>query len=187
MDPAEGRYALRGAGFVPGSGLFGGANLGFIAASEGPHGSAPRSWIVGGDFKADLGPSLYGDAVYELPDSGGGSLRAAAGADWSFDLAERKLVLAAQYYYEGTGADADPLFPGKDNLYASLAWAAGDFFSLSANSIWQIDAKIAQATLIFAWDAAQNAAMDFNAQASSSAGSDAALTVVAGARLEVKF
>ncbi len=56
FDPAFGRYALRGTGLV------GGANLGFLAAREGERGS----WEVGGDFKVDLGPSFYGDAVYEL-------------------------------------------------------------------------------------------------------------------------
>lgn len=179
FDPAFGRYALRGTGLV------GGANLGFLAAREGERGS----WEVGGDFKVDLGPSFYGDAVYELPDSGGGSLRAAGGADWSFDLAERKVVIAVQYYYEGTGAVADPLFPGKDNLYASLAWAAGDFFSLSANAIWQIDQEAQVTTLIFTLDAAQNADLDIYAQATTSSppGTGAVFVVVAGAMLEVKF
>jgi hypothetical protein len=176
-SPASGRYALRGTGFL------GGANLGLLAARDGSPAGAGGSWELGGDFKVDLGASLYGDAVYELPDSGSGSLRAAGGADWSFDIADRKVVVAAQYYYEGTGASADPLFPGKDNLYASVSWAAGDFFSLSSNAIWQIDEKALQATLIFTWNAAQNADLSFYAQASRSPDFAAA----AGAMLEAKF
>jgi hypothetical protein len=190
-SPASGRYALRGtafvsgAGFASGAGPFGGANLGLIAARDGSAAGSVGAWELGGDFKVDFGPSFYGDAIYELPDSGSGSLRAAVGADWSFDLADRKLVLAAQYYYEGTGASADPLFPGKHNIYASIAWAAGDFFSLSSNVIWRLDDGASQTTVILAWDAAQNASLDVYIQASASSGS--AFVGLFGSMLEVKF
>src|SRR5208283_4296885 len=119
--PADGRYSARL------SGLVAGIDGALTSARAG------KGWMFGADFKADVEIGIYGDAAYTLADSGqAGALRAAAGADWSIG----DFVMAAEYYYNGGGAEADPLFPGVHNAYVSLVWNATELFSLTGTLIW---------------------------------------------------
>jgi hypothetical protein len=170
--PADGRYSARL------SGLVAGIDGALTTARAG------KGWMFGADFKADVEIGIYGNAAFTLPDSGQpGALRAAAGADWSIG----DFVMAAEYYYNGGGAEADPLFPGTHNLYASLLWNATELFSLSGTLIWDIIDGSGSALLLGSLSAAQNAVF----QAYLKAGYDQPLApgagVQAGLNIEVKF
>ena len=110
-------------------------------------------------------------------------LRAAAGVDWSIG----DFVMAAEYYYNGGGADADPLFPGSHNAYTSLVWNATALFSLTGTLIWDISDGSGTALLLASLSAAQNAVF----QAYLKGGYDPSLAaradVQAGVNIEVKF
>ena len=170
--PADGRYSARL------SALIAGVDGALTAARAG------KGWMFGADLKADIEVGIYGDVACSLPDSGqAGALRAAAGVDWSIG----DFVMAAEYYYNGGGAEADPLFPGTHNLYASLLWNATELFSLSETVIWDIADGSGTALLLGSLSAAQNATF----QAYLKAGYDPALAaragVQAGLNIEVKF
>jgi hypothetical protein len=180
-DPYLGRYALRARGSL------GGSDLGLIAAREGGR----DSWIAGADARIDLGASLYADAVCEIPGSllrsgeGEASARAAAGADWSTPVGESgRLILAGEYYYNGSGGSADPLFSGSHNAYASAAWAVDEFLSLSLNCVWAASEGALTVTAAAAWNLAQGAALGAYARAARTEGGDA---LDAGASISLYF
>jgi hypothetical protein len=144
--PADGRYALCGRA------LIGGVDGALLAARNGEN----KGWVVGADFKADLEIGFYGEATYELYDSGAdGTLRAAAGADYSFG----DFIIAAEYYYNGGGAAADILFPDAHNLYGSIVWKASELFQLSDTTVWDISASCGTSTLLATLSVAQNATL----------------------------
>lgn len=168
--PADGRYAARV------SGLIAGIDSALTAARTG------NGWAFGADFKADLEIGFYGDVMYAMPDSGqAGSFRAAAGADWSIG----DLVMAAEYYYNGGGADT--LFPGAHNLYASLLWKATELFDLSGTVIWDITDQSGTALLLASLSAAQNATFQAYLKGGYGQAPAALLNVQAGLNIEVKF
>jgi hypothetical protein len=197
-DFSRGGYALRAKGDVAG------IDLGLIAAREGSRGS----WIAGGDARADLGISLYAEAVGELSDSvvdgiddgvdgSGGeqaSARVAAGTDWSTPIGQDgRLLLAAEYYYNGSGAVADPEFPGSHNAYASAAWVVDEYLELSLNCVWALSEGSVVATAAAALDLAQGAALDIFARVTRSdatgdeSGEAANISAQAGAGLRLYF
>jgi len=171
--PADGRYSARL------SGLVAGIDGALTSARAG------KGWMFGADFKADVEIGIYGDAAYTLPDSGqAGALQAAAGADWSIG----DFVMAAEYYYNGGGADADPLFPGSHNLYASLAWNATELFSLTGTVIWDVSGRSGTVLLLASLSAAQNATFQAYLEADDVPGLGAARAgLQAGLNIEVKF
>jgi hypothetical protein len=144
-DFSRGRYAARLSGLVAG---VEGAAIGYRDGASG-------TWNLGADFQADLLLGWNGEAVYSRPDSGEGWLRASGGADYSFG----DFVVAAEYYYNGGGAEADPNAPGSHNAYASLAWRATDFLSLAASLVDGISERAWSAALTASLDAAQNAVL----------------------------
>jgi hypothetical protein len=171
--PADGRYSARL------SGLVAGIDGALTTARDG------KGWMFGADFKADVEIGIYGEAAYTLPDSGPpGVLRAAAGADWSIG----DFVMAAEYYFNSGGADADPLFPGVHNLYASLAWNATELFSLTGAVIWDVSGGSGTVLLLGSLSAAQNATFQAYLKAGYDPGLGAArVSAQAGANIEVKF
>lgn len=169
--PADGRYSARL------SGLIAGIDGALTTARAG------KGWMFGADFKADIEVGIYGDVAFTLPDSGqAGALRAAAGVDWSIG----DFVMAAEYYYNGGGAEADTLFPGSHNLYASLLWNATELFSLSGTVIWDIADGSGTALLLGSLSAAQNATFQAYLKAGYES-STAQVSVQAGLNIEVKF
>jgi hypothetical protein len=169
-DPGLGRYALR-ARLSPG-----GSDIGLVAAREGGR----ASWVAGADARIDLGVSLYADAVCEIPDGlllsgeGEASARAAAGADWSAPVGESgRLLFEGEYYYNGSGALADPLFPGSHNAYASAAWSVDEYLGLSLSCLWAPGEGSLKATASAAWNLAQGAALKAYARAAIADGSGA--------------
>jgi hypothetical protein len=180
--PADGRYALRLRGLVAG------ADGALMAARDGAGGGT----VVGADFKADLELGLYGEASYELYDSGGsGTLKAAGGADYSFG----DFIVAAEYYYNGGGASSDLLFPGSHNVYGSITWKASELFSLSGNLVWDVSDESGACTLLASESVAQNASLSGFLQygfGQSSYGlgfgsGGSACSAEAGLEIEVKF
>lgn len=171
---AEGRYAARLAG------LLAGVDCAALAYREG----AAGSWNIGGDFKADLGISLDGAALYSKPDSSAGFIRASGGADYSFG----DFLVAAEYYYNGGGAAADANAPGSHNVYVALSWSATDFLTVAASLIDGLSAGSWVSALTASLDAAQNAAVAAYARLGH-AGSSAAgpWTAESGLSLSVKF
>jgi hypothetical protein len=146
LAPADGRYALRVGG------LLGDVDGAVMAARDG----TGKGWLFGADFKADIVVGVYGEAVYDLPDSGGpGAVRAAAGADWSFD----NFIVAAEYYYNGVGAAADALFPGAHNVYASLTWTPTELVQCAALTFFDVVDGTGTLTILTAVSVAQNAAL----------------------------
>jgi hypothetical protein len=181
-SPADGRYALRARALV------GGIDGAFMAARDG----AEEGWIFGADFKADIEIGLYGEATYELYDSGeGGTLRAALGADYSFG----DFIVAAEYYYNGGGAAADILFPGAHNAYGSITWKASELFQLAGTTVWNFTGGSGTATLLATYSVAQNATLGAFVQGSygtAAYGLDLGLggsgwMALTGIQLEVKF
>jgi hypothetical protein len=168
----EGSYALRLSGL-----LAPGLDSGALAAYEG------GAWLAGADFKLDSAMSLYGEALYALPDSGGeGLFRASAGADCSLG----DLVLAAEYYYNGgRPSAADPYLAGAHNLYAALSWGASEFASLRAYGIWDLSDETGSAVLALYLSAAQNA--DLALYLSGSETEASGRSAKAGVDLTVKF
>jgi hypothetical protein len=180
--PADGRYALRGRALV------GGVDGALVAARDGEN----RGWVAGADFKADIEIGLYGEATYELYDSGAdGTLRAALGADYSFG----DFIVAAEYYYNGGGAAADILFPGAHNAYGSITWKITEFFQLADTTVWNFSGGSGTSTLLASLSVAQNATLGAFVQGGYGAaayGLDLGLggsgwMAVGGIQLEVKF
>jgi hypothetical protein len=180
--PASGKYAARLGG------LLGDVDAAVMAARDG----TGKSWRAGADFKADLEIGLYGDAIYAQPDSGGwGTIRAAAGADWSFG----DFIVAAEYYYNGGGSSADLLYPGTHNAYGSLTWKAAQLVFISVTGVVDVEGGAGAGTLLTQISAAQNADITAYVQAARGSGGyglgygvgGIAWTVVAGAGLQVKF
>ena len=185
-DPSAGRYAARASGAItPDMGFISALDWGFMASRQGS-GAAGGAWVAGLDIKADIGPGLYADASYTVADSGGGSLRAAVGGDWSFVPGDvGRVVIAAEYYHNGGGAAADSLFPAAHNAYASLAWAVDEYLSLSLNGTWWIGGDAAQAMFLAALDAAQNASVSVYTRLSVAGASS--LAADSGLVLEMRF
>jgi hypothetical protein len=182
IAPADGRYALRAGG------LLGDVDGALMAARDG----SGKGWVFGADFKADIVLGIYGEAIYELPDSGlAGVFRAAAGADWSFD----NFILAAEYYYNSGGSDADPLFPGAHNVYASLTWTPTELVQCSALTFFDVIGGTGTVTILTAISVAQNASLKVFLQGGNSpaglgvgtGGSASIWTLEAGLNVEVKF
>ncbi len=170
--PADGRYALRG------SGVIGSLDGAAIAAHDG----AKKAWLLGADFKTDLELGVVGDAVYEIPDAGGGELRAVAGLDYSFGF----LVVALEYYYNGGGALADPFFPGRHNGYASLSLGATELASISAVAIVDLEAGTGSLLLLASLNLAQNADLELFLKGSRVTGCDG-YAASSGMGIVVKF
>jgi hypothetical protein len=169
--PAEGRYAARISGMALG------ADFGAVASHDG----RSSSWKIGCDLKLDLVLGFYAEALIDIPDeSGFASMRAAAGADWSWG----DLVLAAEYYYHEGGGSNDPLFPGQDHFYLAASYSVTDFFRLSAMGYWGPVAGADRASLSAYLDAAQGASLGAYAAARRYSGEWMA---EAGISLEVKF
>jgi hypothetical protein len=142
---ADGRYALRLRG------LLGGVDGAVMAARDG------AGTVLGADIKADLEIGFYGEAAYELHDSGAsGTLKAAAGADYSFG----DFIVAAEYYYNGGGEECDPLFPGSHNAYGSITWRATELFALTGSAVWDASGGTGTGTLLADISATQNATFD---------------------------
>jgi hypothetical protein len=172
-NPSEGRYLLRLRGLI-------GDLDGAISAGRDGKG---KSWMVGADFKTDLVVGLYGDAVYEIPDTGSeGKPRAAAGVDWS--LAD--FVFAVEYYYNGGGSDLDLLFPGTHNVYGNVTWRTTELSTLSATTLWDIPDRSGSATLLGTWSAAQSTDIGVYVKASM-AKSSSSPTYETGLSLDLKF
>jgi hypothetical protein len=150
---SDGNYALRVRDLV------GGVDGALIAARDGERSGT----VVGADFKADLELGLYGEASYELFDSGAkGILRAAGGTDYSIG----DFILAAEYYYNGGGSAADPLFPGSHNVYGSLTWKASELLVVSGTLVWDASDGAGTGTLIASYNATQSATLGAFLQAS---------------------
>jgi hypothetical protein len=182
-DFSAARYATRLSGFVPVA--EGGVDAALLACRDGGSGSATRAWSFGCDFKTDLVVGIDGEALYTVPDSGSGWLRAAGGADYSF----AGFIVAAEYYYNGGGAEADSSAPGSHNAYACLSWKASDFATVSATCVAGLSERTCVAVLSADFDAAQNARVSCYARIAAtglgeSAWADAA---EAGASLKVMF
>ncbi len=175
-DPAEGTYALRAAGLV-----FGTLEGSLVGAWNG----GADEWIGGGDLKFDLSwLSFHGDAAYAAPRGGGsGDLRAVLGFDTSFG----DFVLGAEYYYNGSGAAGDPLFPGAHNAYAALSWSAADYHTLAFSALADLEAGLFAATLTWAWDLAQNGGLTSYLRLSNGQAGTESWTGQAGVQWEVKF
>ena len=180
--PGNGKYTARLGG------LLGDVDAAVMAARDG----AGKAWLAGADFKADIVIGLYGDAIYAQPDSGGwGTVRAAAGADWSFG----DFIIAAEYYYNGGGSSSDLLYPGTHNAYGSLTWKASELFVLSLTGVLDVEAAAASGTLLAQISAAQNADVTAYLQAARGSGGyglgygvgGSAWIALAGAGLQVKF
>ncbi len=140
---SRGRYAARL------SGLLSGVDAAAIGYRDGGAGA----WSFGTDFKVDLGLSLDGEALCSIPDAGTAWVRAACGADYSFG----DFIVAAEYYYNGGGATADPNAPGSHNAFATLSWKASDFLAVAATLVDGISSGSWTAALTASLDAAQNA------------------------------
>lgn len=154
FSPADGRYALRV------QGLLAGVDGALVTARDG----TGKGWVFGADFKADLEIGFYGEATYELYDSGQtGTFKAAGGADYSFG----DFILAAEYYYNGGGASSDPLFPGAHNLYGSIAWTPTQLIRASGTGIWDIGNGAGTVTLLITVSASQNATVGAYVQGSN--------------------
>jgi hypothetical protein len=183
FSPADGRYSARLNALIADV-----VDAAAVAARDG----AGRGWLFGADFKTDLEAGLTAEAVYDLPDAGGqGWFRAAAGVDWSFG----DFLLTAEYYYNGGGAPADLLFPGKHNAYASVTWTASELVQVSLAVIANIESQAGTGTLTTRVSAAQNADVTAFLQAGNGSGgyaiglgvNGAAWIVQGGLGLEVKF
>jgi len=143
VAPADGRYALRVRG------LAGGVDGALMAARDG----AGKGTVFGADFKADLEIGFYGEATYEIYDSGQtGTFKAAAGADYSFG----DFIVAAEYYYNGGGVASDPLFPGSHNIYGSITWNTTELLQFSSTVVWDVTDSTVTGTLVASLSAAQN-------------------------------
>jgi hypothetical protein len=182
LSPSQGRYALRARG------LLAGVDGALVTARDG----AGSGWLFGADFKVDLEISLYGEAAYELYDTGQtGTFKAAAGADYSFG----DFIVAAEYYYNGGGPSADPLFPGSHNLYGSIAWTPDPLLRISATGIMDIGNGVGTVTLLTAISASQNATVGAYVQGSNGQAGyglgyglgSSAWIAQTGLTLEVKF
>ncbi len=174
---ADGRCSARLSGMVLG------IDAAALAFRDGRPGSAGGgSWNAGAAVGADLGLGLDAEVLATWPDSGEAWMRAALGADWSIG----RLVLAAEYYYNGGGPAADPAAPGSHNAYAAASWAALDLASFSASGTVGFSAESWSAALSASISAAQNAQVVAYARLSRpGAGQSAALEI--GASMTVKF
>lgn len=172
---AEGRYALRASGYALG------VDAGALCARDG----ATGDWLLGADFKADLEAGIYGEALCALSEGNDARYRAALGADWSAALGEGggKLLLQAEYCYDGMPFPAARGAPDSHNAYASLAWA-GDRSTASLGASYSWPSGAAGATLVAALDAAPGASLVAYARASRRSAADYA---EAGLSLELRF
>jgi len=125
-----------------------------LAYRDGRPGSAGGgSWSAGASIGAALGIGLDAELLATWPDSGAAWMRAAVGADWSIG----RIVLAAEYYYNGGGSEADRTAPGSHNAYAAVSWAALDLATFAASGTIGISAESWSAALSASISAAQNA------------------------------
>jgi hypothetical protein len=149
-DPGKGRYATRLSGDMQG---FDG---GLLGAWDGTSGR-----IVGAaDFKFDLEAAFYGEAYWSRRIAGAAGdaadwLRAVGGFDWSTG----DLVVAGEYYWNGGGAAADPSFPARHYLFASLSWASSEFLRLSVAGTIDLTGGAARLQAFIALDSSQNSSL----------------------------
>jgi hypothetical protein len=176
--PSQGRYATRISGLVAGIDASG------IAYRDG----ANKVSCIGADFKADLVAGINGSILFSLPDSASGPAwekpkpRASLGADYSIG----DFIMTAEYYYNGGGAP-DPSALGSHNAYASLAWKAGDFFTLSGLALADPVSGTWSGTLLAGLDVAQNASASAYAKLLRSASPPESWSAEAGLSLKVAF
>jgi len=173
----EGRYSARL------SGMLLGIDAAALAYRDGRPGSAlSGSWSAGAAIGADLGLGIDAEILASWPDSGEAWLRAALGADYSIG----RLVLAAEYYYNGGGPAADAAAPGAHNAYAALSWAALDLASFAASGTIGFSERSWSSALSASISAAQNAQIAVYARLSR-AGESLPTGLEAGASLTVIF
>jgi hypothetical protein len=174
---AEGRYSARLSGLVLG------IDAAALAYRDGrPESAGSGSWSAGAAIGADLGVGVDAEVLAAWPDSGGAWMRAALGADYSIG----RLVLAAEYYYNGGGPEADPAAPGSHNAYAAASWAALDLASFGASGTIGFSARSWSAALSASISAAQNAQLTAYARLSRP-GDGLPMALDTGAMLAVKF
>jgi hypothetical protein len=176
-DFSEGRYSARVSGLVLG------IDAALLGYRDGRSSStAGKSWNAALVLGADIGLAVDAEALVTLTDSGDAWLRAALGADYSIG----RFIVAAEYYYNGGGAPADPATPGSHNAYLSLALTASDLLSLAAAGTVDLPNGAWKASVTASISAAQNA--DFGCFAMlSSAGSLSTAMLESGLSLRVKF
>lgn len=176
-DFSEGRYSARVSGLVLG------IDTALLGYRDGRSSSAGgKSWNAGLALGADIGLAIDAEALVTLPDSGDASLRAALGADYSIG----RLVVAAEYYYNGGGLQADPAALGSHNAYLSLALNASDLVSLAAAGMVGLPNGSWKTSVTASISAAQNADLGCFAMLSS-AGSWSTAMLESGLSLRVKF
>ena len=95
--------------------------------------------------------------------------------------------MATEYYYNGGGAAADPTAPGAHNVYASLAWKADDFVTLTGIGTVDPVSGAWSGTLLASLDAAQNAKATVYAKLVSAVSPANSRTAEAGLSLTVAF
>lgn len=147
--PEDGTYAARAWAWAFG------VDGGLLAGRDGRRGD----WLAAADFQFDLGATFRGEALLRYSDSGDARASAMAGLDWSLG----DFIMAAEYYRNGDGAaGAVPLsgVPGADSehyLFATLGWQMGDFATLAASALADLDEGLWAPALSLAVDATQNA------------------------------
>jgi len=142
-DPATGRYATRL------SGVLLGVDAGLLGGWDGGSGRLLAAF----DCKFDLGPSWYAEAVLSAdPATGDLSPRAAWGLDWSTG----DWVFAAEYYWNGGGAAADPAFPAAHQAFAAVSRSLSDFAQLACTGLWAPVDGALRGQLVLALSSSQN-------------------------------
>lgn len=175
--PVDGTYAARAWAWAFG------VDGGLLAGRDGERGD----WLAAADFQFDLGATFRGEALLRYSDSGDARVSAMAGLDWSLG----DLLLAAEYYRNGDGiAGAVPLSgaPGAASehfLFASLAWRAGDFATLAASALADLDEGLWAPALALTLDATQGS--DLVVALRGLAGSGGVVSAALAATLELSF
>ncbi len=175
---AEGRCSARL------SGLVWGIDAALIGYRDGRPGAAGGgSWNAGLALGADIGLAIDAEALVTLPDSGDSWLRAALGADYSIG----RLVVAAEYYYNGGGPQADLATPGTHNAYLAVSLKAAELLSIGAAGIVGLSNDTWKTSCTATISAAQNADLGCFIMLSSSAGAWDTTILDSGISLTVKF
>ncbi|MBN1242670.1 MAG: hypothetical protein JXA15_08190 [Spirochaetales bacterium] len=160
-----------------------GVDGGLIAGRDGGRGD----WLAAADVQFDLGATFRGEVLLRYSDSGDARVSAMAGLDWSLG----DLLMGAEYYRNGDGAaGAVPLSgaPGAASehyLFATLGWQAGDFASLSASALAELDEGLWAPALALTVDATQSA--DLVVALRGLADSGGVVSAALAATLELSF
>lgn len=126
------------------------------AAADGEH-------LFGLSLKGDLVLGFFADALWTF-EAGADreflrGLRASAGADYSFF--DGKLVLLAQYLYEGAAeglpAGIGAARPDVHHLFASAAWRADDYTTAVLSAVGGVDGRSALASVSVSHEIVQGA------------------------------